>query len=123
MNMCLWRLGRNFYHVGKQMKKSINKFTIRMKIILNYRRKYIRNEIVREQLHRMRKNIVPSLAWGIIVVLLCLVSGSYIIKSKTGSDSFIESLHILSTSLLPMLTIGFIGFIVFTICLLLEDSL
>lgn len=84
--------------------------------------KNIRNEIVGEQLHRMRKNIVPSLVWGIIVVLLCLVSGSYIIKSKTGSDSFIESFHILSTSLLPMLTIGFIGFIAFIICLLLEDS-
>lgn len=85
--------------------------------------KNIRNEIMRKQLHRMRKNLIPSLVFGIIVVLLCLVSCSYIIKSKTESDSFIESFHILSTSLLPMLTIGFIGFITFIICLLLEDPL
>lgn len=85
--------------------------------------KDIRNEIIVEQIHRMRKNFIPSLVWGIISVLLCLLSGSYIIKLKIGSHSFIESFHILSTSLLPMLTIGFIGFIVFIICLLLEESL
>lgn len=85
--------------------------------------KNIRNEIIVEQIHKIKQNLIPSLVFGIIVVLLCLVSCSYIIKSKTGSDSFIESFHILSTSLLPMLTIGFIGFITFIICLLLEDPL
>lgn len=84
--------------------------------------KSINNEIIVEQIHRIRNNFISSLVWGIIVVLLCLVSASYIIKSKTGSDSFIESFHILSTSLLPMLMIGLIGFITFIICLLLEDS-
>lgn len=83
--------------------------------------KNIRNKIMREQLHRMRQNLIPSLVFGIIAVLLCLVSGSYIIKSKIESHSFIESFQILSTSLLPMLAIGLIGFLTFIICLLLED--
>lgn len=85
--------------------------------------KNIRNEIIGEQLHKMKQNLIPSLVFGIIAILLCLVSGSYIIKSKIGSHSFIESFHILSTSLLPMLTILFIGFLTFIICLLLEDPL
>lgn len=85
--------------------------------------KNIRNEIIVEQIHKIKQNLIPSLVFGIIAILLCLISGSYIIKSKTGSDSFIESFHILITSLLPMLTIGFIGFITFIICLLLEDPL
>lgn len=85
--------------------------------------KNIRNEIIREQLHRMRKNLIPSLVFGIIAVFLCLVIGTYIIKSKIGSHSYIESFQILSTSLLPMLGIGLIGFLTFIICLLFEDQL
>lgn len=84
--------------------------------------KNIRNEITREQLHKIKQNLIPSLIFGIIAVLLCLFIGSYIIKSKIESNSFIESFQILSTSLIPMLTIGFIGFLIFIICLLLEDS-
>lgn len=85
--------------------------------------KNIRNEIIVELLHRIKRNFIPALFSGITVIILCLVGGSYFVKSKIGLDSFIESFHILITSLLPLIAIGFSGFIIFIIVLLLEDSL
>lgn len=85
--------------------------------------KNIRNEIIVELLHRIKHNFIPALVSGITVIILCLVGGSYFVKSKLGLDSFIESFYILSTSLLPMISIGFGGLITFIICLLLEDPL
>lgn len=83
--------------------------------------KNISNEIIVEQIQRMKQNLTPALIVSLIAIILCVVGGTYIMKSKIGSHSFIESFHILSTSLLPMLTILFIGFLTFIICLLLED--
>ncbi|HJG38768.1 MAG TPA: hypothetical protein K8V44_03050 [Staphylococcus saprophyticus] len=85
--------------------------------------KNIRNEIIREQLHRIKYNFVPALTIGVIVIQLFLVSGAFFVKSKIGSDSFIESLNVLITSPLPMIAIGFAGLITFIVCLLLEDPL
>ncbi|MCE5131871.1 hypothetical protein KJB62_10760 [Staphylococcus saprophyticus] len=85
--------------------------------------KNIRNEIIVELLHRIKHNFIPALFSGITVIILCLVGGSYFVKSKIELDSFIESFHILITSLLPLIAIGFSGFIIFIIVLLLEDSL
>lgn len=81
----------------------------------------IKSEIVKEQLQRIKQNIIPSLISAIIVVLLCIVIGTYMIKSIIGTQSFIESVQILITSLLPMLTIGGAGFIVFIFLLFMEN--
>lgn len=71
---------------------------------------------------RMKQNIIPSLITAIIAFLLCIGSGAYIIKSIINTQSFVESVQILLTSLLPMLMIGFISFMIFTICLLFMED-
>lgn len=86
--------------------------------------KNIGSEIIKEELQRMRKNIIPALFAALIAVLACIVGCTYFIKSiiYSNSLSLIESAQLLFTSLWPALGIGFCGFVIFITCLFIEEN-
>lgn len=90
------------------------------------------NESIREKLHQIKRNFVPSIITSVIIMFLCLGIGAFIIKSnsetsfpliKSGiaSKTFLEAVQILIASPWDMFIILAIGFIIFIICAILED--
>lgn len=84
--------------------------------------KNLKNEIMNEQLNRMKRNLIPSLIAAIIAMLLCFVCLVYVFKAKLGLSSLVGAMQMLCTSVMPMLGILIIGCIIFIICWVLEDN-